>query len=83
MQSICTVDAEKAVGNPTTHPAHSAPPVTDPLLRLPAVLAVLGVGRSTLYDWMARGIFPKPIKLGTKVSAWRRSAIENFIAARG
>lgn len=37
------------------------------ILRRPDVEARTGLSRSTIYDWMKRGEFPKPVALG----AWR------------
>ncbi|MBI2798991.1 MAG: AlpA family transcriptional regulator [Gammaproteobacteria bacterium] len=34
---------------------------------------------SGLYDAIARGDFPKPIKIGTRASAWIESDIEDWI----
>jgi len=42
----------------------------------------LNIGRSTLYQWIARGEFPAPIKLGRRASAWSLSEIEAWEKAR-
>jgi len=52
------------------------------LLRRPEVTRRTGLSRSTLYVWMARGAFPKPIKLGIRSIAWRESDIEDWINER-
>lgn len=49
------------------------------LLRLPAVLAKTGLGRSTLYALVLKGEFPKPIKLGIRSVAWPHSVVQAFI----
>ncbi|WP_226663232.1 AlpA family phage regulatory protein [Microbulbifer aggregans] len=54
-------------------------PQPDKLLRLPAVLQIIPVSRSTWYSWISDGHAPKPIKLGTRTSVWRESDIQNFI----
>jgi prophage regulatory protein len=41
------------------------------LARLPVVLRVTGLGRSTIYRWIAAGSFPAPVRLGTRAVAWR------------
>lgn len=48
-------------------------------LRLPAVLEALGVSKTTFYDGITAGIYPKPTKLspGGKSSIW----FEDEIAA--
>jgi prophage regulatory protein len=40
-------------------------------LRLPTVLALYPVSRSTWYAGIKAGRFPKPVKLGPQTSAWR------------
>jgi len=52
------------------------------LNRRPEVEARTGLARSTLYDWMKAGTFPKPIALGTRLVAWRESDIDAWLAAR-
>lgn len=55
-------------------------PKNERLLRLPEVLAIFPVSRSTWYLGMARGIYPKPVKIGTRAAAWRQSDIEKLIS---
>ena len=53
-------------------------------VRLPVVLAVLGISRSTFYAGIQSGIYPRPVKVGTRASAWRKSEIldlQNRLAA--
>lgn len=52
------------------------------ILRLPEVKARTGLGRSTLYDAMARGNFPHPIKLGVRAVGWAESEIDAWLEAR-
>ena len=59
---------------------HSASPPR--LLRLPAVLERVGLGRSRLYDLFAEGRFPAPVRLSDRAVAWHESAILNWIASR-
>ncbi len=54
----------------------------DKLLRRPEVEARTGLSRSTLYDWMKRGEFPRPVKLGTRLVAWRESEISAWLDSR-
>ena len=49
------------------------------LLRLPQVLNTVGISKSTLYQLVARGDFPKPIKIGQRASAWPESAVQRWI----
>ena len=39
-------------------------------------------GLSTLYSWMAQGIFPKPIKIGANRVAWRLADLEKWRDSR-
>lgn len=58
--------------------------ITQGLLRLPKVLALVGVSRSTLYRWVALGLFPKPRSLtptGSTV-AWSAAEVHAWIAAK-
>ncbi|MAY34382.1 MAG: AlpA family phage regulatory protein [Donghicola eburneus] len=51
-------------------------------LRRPAVSEMTGLGRSTIYDLMARDEFPRPIKLTAKAVAWPESAIAAWLKSR-
>lgn len=52
------------------------------LIRLPEVQHRVGLGRSTIYRWMAEGKFPKPVQLGGYVVAWPEHEIERWISDR-
>jgi prophage regulatory protein len=53
------------------------------LLRLPQVIERTNLKRSTIYELMAKGIFPKPIKItGARLTTWPAHEIEAFIAQR-
>ena len=41
------------------------------LMRPPAVLALVGVSRSSLYAMVARGVFPPPVRIGLRSVGWR------------
>ncbi|GGL77495.1 helix-turn-helix transcriptional regulator [Wenxinia marina] len=56
--------------------------MTEEILRRPAVVRVTGLPTSTLYAAMARGTFPRPVKLGERAVGWRKSDIENWLASR-
>lgn len=40
-------------------------------IRLPEVLKLLGISRSTLYAGIKSGKYPPPVRIGKRVSAWR------------
>ena len=51
-------------------------------LRRSAVEELTGLSRSTIYDLMRRGLFPRPVKLTGKAVAWPESAIAAWLASR-
>jgi prophage regulatory protein len=44
-------------------------------LRLAQVLEIVPVCPATIWNWSRDGLFPKPIKLGAKVTAWKESEV--------
>ena len=50
-------------------------------LRLPQVLAVFPVSRSTWLTGVRTGRFPQPVKLGPATTAWRAQDIRGLIAS--
>ena len=54
----------------------------DRLLRRPEVEALTGLARATIYQRMAMGDFPRPVKIGRRAVAWPRSVIDEWIEAR-
>ena len=47
-------------------------------LRLKEVLAICGKSRSSVYDAIKKGGFPKPVKLSGRSSAWIKSEVEQW-----
>ena len=47
----------------------------DTVLRLPAVKAATGLSRSTIYDRIRAGTFPKPIPLNDHAVGWLASEV--------
>lgn len=56
--------------------------MADRYLRRPAVEGLTGLSRTTIYDMMKRGEFPRPVKLTEKAVAWPESAIVEWLASR-
>jgi prophage regulatory protein len=57
--------------------------VASPLfLRMPAVMRMTGLGRSTIYRMIADKRFPGPVRLGPRAVAWRRTDLEQWSDAR-
>jgi len=52
-------------------------------VRLPTVLAVYPVSRSTWWLGVKDGRFPKPVKLGPRTTAWRVSDIRELLDGVG
>ena len=49
------------------------------LLRLRDVIKMTSLSRTTIYDYMAEGKFPKNILLGPKISVWIEREIQEWI----
>jgi len=56
--------------------------MTNQILRRPEVERITGLGRSTIYDWMSKGTFPKPVKLGSRAVGWRERDIAAWLDTR-
>jgi prophage regulatory protein len=53
----------------------------DRFLRLPEVLHVTGLGRTTIWEREKAGTFPPRTRLGGKAVGWRESAILAWMEA--
>lgn len=51
----------------------------DALIRLPDVLRLFPVGKSTWWEGVKNGIYPKPVELGPRARAWRLSDVLTLI----
>ncbi len=61
------------------HVTIGAPLPPTGFLRLPQVLALIPVSKSTWWEGCKDGIFPKPVTLGKRTTAWRVEDIVTFI----
>ena len=52
------------------------------LLRLPAVMAIVGLQKSSIYDGVKNGTFPAPIKLSRRAVCWPESHIAAWVDER-
>ena len=52
------------------------------LIRLPEVLHACGISRSALYEMIARGDFPRPVRIGSRSVGWRLRDIRTWIDER-
>jgi predicted DNA-binding transcriptional regulator AlpA len=48
-------------------------------LRLPAVLALIPVSKTTWWAWVKSGKAPRPVKLGPRMTAWKAEDIAEMI----
>lgn len=58
----------------TPHPAQ--------FYRLPHLKQRLGVSGSSIWAWVKKGTFPKPIKLSENTTAWYAADVEAWAADR-
>ena len=52
------------------------------LLKRQQVEEITTLSRSSIYDMIKRGVFPKPIKIGERAVAWREADIIAWMDAR-
>ena len=48
-------------------------------LRLREVLELIKVGKTTFYNGIKSGIYPKPYRISRRLTAWKATDIHNFI----
>ncbi|WP_157314087.1 AlpA family transcriptional regulator [Chitinibacter sp. GC72] len=51
--------------------------------RLPEVISMTGLSRSSIYAMMASGQFPQSIKLGARAIGWRSDNLAAWFESRG
>ncbi|HBP9254488.1 TPA: AlpA family transcriptional regulator [Escherichia coli] len=75
-----------AFSSPSSAPVAPPVPFSDAVqerfIRLPEVMHLCGLSRSTIYDLISREAFPKQISLGGKNVAWAQSEITVWMAER-
>lgn len=47
-------------------------------IKLKEVIAICGKSRSSVYDAIKRGTFPRPVKLKGRSTAWIKSEVEQW-----
>jgi prophage regulatory protein len=52
------------------------------LIKLKEVIEKTSLGRSTIYEFMTKGTFPKQVPLGAKSVAWLESEVDDWIMER-
>lgn len=53
------------------------------ILRMPAVIARVGVSRPTIYLWIKNGTFPAQLKIGPNAAGWLASEVLGWTAPSG
>lgn len=53
------------------------------ILRLWEVKAITGLGRSTIYQYIREGKFPKQRKLGERAVGWYSTDVFRWVSERG
>ncbi len=56
--------------------------MTEKMLRRPAVEEMTGLSRTSIYDQMNAGTFPRAVKIGPGAVAWAQSSIQKWIQER-
>lgn len=52
------------------------------IIRQPALRAKTGLKKSSLYSFMQKGEFPRPVSLGARAVGWIESEVDQWIADR-
>jgi prophage regulatory protein len=52
------------------------------ILRLPTVIVRTGLSRSTIYQRVSEGSFPKPLSIGARAVGWLESEIDEWLSSR-
>lgn len=72
VKKIVSFDARMKVDPP--------PPIR--ALRLPEVMRITGLGRSTIYRLIVQGLFPRQIRLSARAVAWTEEDVSAWLATR-
>lgn len=63
-------------------PVQAAQPAGTYMMRLPEVLSLVGLSKSTLYSLIKSGDFAAPVKLGARAVAWPSHLVNQWLADR-
>ena len=71
---------------PTNYNAPAAQPIPvvqprDRLIRISEVCHITGLGKTSIYDLMKKGLFPVRIKFSARAAMWPESAVMAWIHA--
>jgi prophage regulatory protein len=62
---------------PANLPSHN-----NRVVRLPEVIGLTGLSRSSIYAAVSRGTFPPPVRLGVRAVGWQQQAVLDWLAER-
>ena len=51
----------------------------DRFIRLPEVMSLVGMSRTTIYSYIQKGEFPAPMKFGMRISLWSTLEIQDWM----
>jgi prophage regulatory protein len=54
----------------------------DRFLRVSEVMAKVGLAETALYSLMQKGMFPRPVKIGTRALRWSERELDQWMQAR-
>lgn len=66
----------------TASPSPSCEGAQLPFLRMPKVVRMIGLGRSTVYRMIAPKEFPCAVRVGKRAVAWRTTDLDRWSANR-
>ena len=52
------------------------------ILKLPDVMEATGLSRSSIYAFIGKNTFPKPIPLGVRAVGWLQSEVDQWVENR-
>jgi len=52
------------------------------LLRLPRVMDITALGKSSIYAGVKSGIFPAPVRLSARAVGWREEDLDKWVSER-
>ena len=52
------------------------------ILRLPEIIETVGLSRSTIYDYIGRGKFPRQVQIGIRSVGWFEEDIRQWMMKR-
>ncbi len=73
--------SEMTTGLETDAEAVPVEPTPDRLIRLPEVMARVGLRRTAIYQRMREGRFPKSRSLGPRCTVWVEAEIDDWIGS--